>query len=131
MAAADHAAPGTFAELVQRATRHGYHEALPALAAMHVRSVDDLKNRAAEALRRGVSQAAIEALCSGPQSPKHTPASAYEIPEPLRPDLPARRYTPRASMQVAMDRRRRGNGRWPNRTTPSWQAPPAAQCSPA
>ena len=103
MAAADHAALGTFAELVQRATRHGYHEELPTLAAIHVRSVADLKNRAAEALRRGVSQAAIEALCSGSQSPKHTTASAYEVPEPLRPDLPARRYTPRASMQVAMD----------------------------
>ena len=108
MALAPVAAPGTFAELVQRATSLGTPEALPLLVEASIRSVDDLRRRAAEAVRRGVSPATVEALCRGPQllpgpSAATSDTSAYAVPDPLRPDLPARRYTPRASMQVAMD----------------------------
>ena len=94
MALAPDAKPGTFAELAQRATSLGIPDVLPALAEASIRSIDDLRRRAAEAVRRGVSPDMIEALCRGPQSQpgRSTDPSAYAVPDPFRPDLTARRY---------------------------------------
>ena len=78
----------TFTQVIQAATRQGMTAHLPRLAAAGVQGLQSLADLTPELLHQGSRPAA--------------PTATTEALPRGRPDLPTRRYTPRASLQQAL-----------------------------